>query len=142
MPIYIPNAFQKFQQKPPSRPQDAPHTWNKPVYGKHTQLATKKRSAPKLNSEDTNIVQSINSNFLYYARVVDLTMLTDLNETSTCQSAMTQDTMDKCNKVLDYVLTHSNADICYHASNMILMIDIDAAYFVLPEARSIVAGYY
>ena len=102
MPIYIPNAFKKFQQKPPSRPQDAPHTWNKPVYGKHTQLATKKRSAPKLNSEDTNRVQSINGPFLYYSRAVDPTMLSDLNEISTFQYAPTQYKMDRCNKFLDY----------------------------------------
>ena len=70
MPGYIPTALHKFQNKPPTHPQDAPHPWNKPVYGKHNQLATQKISAPKLNSVDTNRVQSINGTFLDYARSV------------------------------------------------------------------------
>ena len=69
-------------------------------------------------------------------------MLPDLNEISTCQSAPTQDTMDKFNQVLYYASTHPDATICYHASDMILMTDIDATYLVLPEARSRIVGYY
>ena len=64
MPGYISTTLQKLNQKPPARPQDAPHPWKKPVYGKHIQLATQQRSAPKLNSADTNRVQSINVTFL------------------------------------------------------------------------------
>ena len=60
MPGYTPPALQKFEHKQTSCPQDAPHPWNKPVYEKHTQLYTQQSSAPKINSEDTNIVQSIN----------------------------------------------------------------------------------
>ena len=50
--------------------------------------------------------------------------------------------MNKYNKVLDYASTHPNATVWYPASNMILMTDIDAAYLVLPEAHSCIAGYY
>ena len=132
MPGNILIALRKFQHKPPARPQDAPHPLNKPAYGKHIQLATQNISAPKINSVDTNRVQSINCNFLYYARAVDPTILLSLNEISICQSAPTQDTMDICNQVLYYASTHPNATIRYHASNMILMADTDAAYLVLP----------
>ena len=69
-------------------------------------------------------------------------MLPALNEIFTCQSAPTQETMDKCNQVLDYASTHPNSTIRYHASNMIVITDADAAYLVLPEARSLTAGYY
>ena len=34
MPGYIPTALHIFQHKPPTRPQYAPHPWNKPVYVK------------------------------------------------------------------------------------------------------------
>ena len=95
MPGYIPTTFHKFQQKPPARPQDVPYPWNKFFYGKHIQLATQQRSAPKPNSTDTNSVQSINVTFLYYNREVDPTMLPALNKISTCQSAPTQCTMEK-----------------------------------------------
>ena len=79
MPGYIPTTLKIFQHKPPARPQDAPHPWNKPVYGKHTQLATRQSSAPKLNTTDTSRVQSINSNFIYYARSVYPTIIPDPN---------------------------------------------------------------
>ena len=54
MPGYIPTALHKLHHKPPACPQDAPHPYNKPVYGKHIQLASQKSSAPKLKSADTN----------------------------------------------------------------------------------------
>ena len=63
MPGYIPNELYKLQQKPLAHHQDNPHTRNKPVYGKHIQLATQQISTPKINSVDTNHVQSINGNF-------------------------------------------------------------------------------
>ena len=141
MPGYIPTTMHKFQHKPPERPQDAPHTWNRPVYGKHIQLGNHQSSASKLNYADTNIVQSINGTFLYYAQEVDPTMLPYLNEIYTCQYASTQDTMDKFNQVLDYASTHPNTTIRYHVSNNIFMTDTDAAYIVLSEARSRIAGY-
>ena len=69
---------------------------------------------------------------IYYALSVDPTMLPDLNEISTCQSAPTQDIIDKCNQLLDYASIHLNTTIFYHESDMILMIDTDATYLVLP----------
>ena len=43
---------------------------------------------------------------------------------------------------MDYIATYPNCFIRYHASDMILSIDSDAAYLVLPGARSRIAGYY
>ena len=43
---------------------------------------------------------------------------------------------------MDYLHTYSNASIRYHKSDMLLHIDSDAAYLVLPKARSRVAGYF
>ena len=64
MTRYIQTELQKFHHKPPELPQDAPHSWNKPVYGKHIQLATHQMPAPNLNSADTNRLKSINGTFL------------------------------------------------------------------------------
>ena len=38
--------------------------------------------------------------------------------------------------------THPNAKIRFHASDMTLHIDTDAAYLIAPGAKSQVAGYY
>ena len=54
-------------------------------------------------------------------------MLPKINEISTCQYSQTQDIMDKCNQALDYESTHPNTTIRYHASDMILITDTDAA---------------
>ena len=137
-----PNRIEKSQYRPPVRPQDTPHLWNKHVYGKHIQLATQQSSAPKINSIDTNRVQSINGTFLYYSWEVDPTILTYLNEISTFQSTPTQYKMDKLNQVLDYASTHPNKTIHYHTRDVMLMTDIDAAYLVLLEGRSHIAGCY
>ena len=69
-------------------------------------------------------------------------MLVALNELSTQQSAPTQDTLSKCHRLLNYAATYPTATIRYHASDMILTVDTDAAYLVFPKARSRVAGYF
>ena len=43
---------------------------------------------------------------------------------------------------MDYLNTHPDAYIRYHASNMVLHVDSDAAYLVAPNARSRIAGYF
>ena len=43
---------------------------------------------------------------------------------------------------MDYVGTYPHTYIRYHASNMILNVDSDAAYLVAPKARSRVAGFF
>ena len=50
--------------------------------------------------------------------------------------------MEKFNQVLDYASTEPNGTIQYHASNMILMTDKDAAYLVLPAACGLIEGHY
>ena len=44
--------------------------------------------------------------------------------------------------LLDYLATHPDATIRYHASDMILCVISDAAYLVLPDERSSAAGLY
>ena len=44
--------------------------------------------------------------------------------------------------LLDYAHTYPDPKIRYHASDMCLHIDSDAAYLVQPKARSRVAGHY
>ena len=44
--------------------------------------------------------------------------------------------------LLDYAATYPNAKIRYHASDMVLHADSDAAYLVLPNAKSRIAGHF
>ena len=54
----------------------------------------------------------------------------------------TQQTLEKCHQLLDYCNTYKNTSVCFHASDMILEVDSDATYLVMPQARSRFAGYF
>ena len=43
---------------------------------------------------------------------------------------------------MDYLHTHPDTVVRFHASNMILYIEFDADYLVLPQARSHVASIF
>ena len=50
--------------------------------------------------------------------------------------------MKSLRQLLDYAATRPDAKIRFYASDMILLTDSDAAYLVLPNAKSRAAGYY
>ena len=96
----------------------------------------------KLPEKEIKVIQSIVGALLYYTCAVDPSMYPALNEVSLTQASPTHQTLQKCNQLLDYVSTHFNATIRYHASDMILHVDSDAAYLVLPRARSHLVGHF
>ena len=65
-----------------------------------------------------------------------------LNEIGTVQAAPTEDTKTKVQMLMDYLYYHPNATLRYFASDMILQGEADAAYLVLPKARSRAAAWY
>ena len=86
-------------------------------------------------------IQSINGSFLYYRPAVDPTILTALNEIATQQSKPTMLTEKKVHILMDYLFTYLNAKLQYYRGNMKLQVESDAAYLVLPNAKSRVAGH-
>ena len=141
MPGYIEATLERLQHKKPVRPQYAPHQWTQPSYGQKLQLAPID-DTPKLDKKGTKYVQSCVGSLLYYARAVDATMHPALNEISGTQASPTQKTRSACKMLLDYAATYPLAIIRYYASDMQLHVDSDAAYLVLPNARSRFAGHF
>ena len=141
MPGYVAKALQTLGHTPPSRPQHAPHLWTAPVYGAKTQFATSDLS-PLLDLAGIRRVQQIAGTFLYYSRGCDPTIITALNEISGQQAAPTEKTKAACDMLLDYLSTHPNATLRFHASDMVLAVCSDAAYLVLPQARSRASGNF
>ena len=43
---------------------------------------------------------------------------------------------------MNYLHDHSDGGLRFHASNIILQLEVDAAYLVLPKARSRVAAWF
>ena len=69
-------------------------------------------------------------------------MLPALAQIAQQQSQPTTLTKVKCQQLMDYANTYDKAKIRFYASNMILEIDSDASYLVLPKSRSRYAGYF
>ncbi|KAI2492390.1 Reverse transcriptase (RNA-dependent DNA polymerase) [Fragilaria crotonensis] len=107
----------------------------------YVQLANSDIS-PLLDKLGIKRVQQISGLFLYYSRGCDPTIIVALNEISNSQAAPTEHTNKACDMLLDYLSTHPDATIRYHASDMVLAVCSDAAYLVLPNARSRAAGYF
>jgi hypothetical protein len=79
---------------------------------------------------------------LVYAREVDPTVLMPLNEIATEQTKVTEKTQAATNKLSDYLATHPDATIRYHASGMILHIHSYASYLSVSNARSRIGGLF
>ena len=143
MPKYIPKTLTRLKHKPQKSPQYSPHPYTPIVYSKKgTQQMAHDPQHKLLPKDKIRHIQSIAGSFLYYARAQDFTMLTALNDIGTSQAKPTEYTMQECQQLMDYAATYPNTIVRYYASGMILFVDSDAAYLVLPKARSRIAGYY
>ena len=78
----------------------------------------------------------------FYARAVDVTLLKAIGTLATQQSKPTETTMEGIVKLLNYVASHPDAELRYHASDMVLWVDSDARYLSESKSRSTCAGYY
>ena len=134
MPGYIKKLRDRLGHPDPSRPQYTPHRWTQPAYGQKTQFAPEPDLTDKLDKARTHFIQPTTGSLLYYSRAVNPTLLVALNKIATSQANPTERTKAKVQWLLDYVATYLNANIRFYKSDMILYIDSDAAYLVLPNA--------
>ena len=141
MPGYV-NKVLLHHEHDPLPPKSTPHSYNKPVYGRTTQYAPPVDESPSLSPARKLRIQAVVGSLLYYARAIDSSLLPALNEISATQANPTQLTEVKLNHLLGFVKSHQNTSVRFHASDMCLHVDSDAAYLVMPGARSRFAGYY
>jgi hypothetical protein len=141
MPGYVSNVLRKFQHDTPKHPQHTPSRYVTPVYGAKTQYATKDETPP-LTATQCLTIQKVTVSVLYYTRAVDPTVLMPLNDIATEQTKSTEKTEAAMNQLLDYLATHPDATIRYHASNMILHIQSDASYLSVLNAQSRLRGLF
>jgi hypothetical protein len=141
MPGYVSNVLSKFQHDAPKHVQQTPSRYVTPVYGAKTQYATKDETPPLL-AQQCLTIQKVTGSVLYYGRAVDTTVLMPLNDISTEQTKATGKMQAAKNQVLDYLDTHPDAIIRYHASDMILHIHSDASYLSVSNAQSRLGGLF
>jgi hypothetical protein len=87
-------------------------------------------------------IQKVTGSVLYYAKAVDPTVLMPLNDIATEKTKATEKNQAATNRFLDYLATHPDATIRYHASDMILHIHSDASYLSVSNARSRLGGMF
>ena len=144
IPDYIKTALKRLGHNASINPQYSPHehigiNWTNKG---DRQYAQQPDTSPFLTVKETKYVQQVVGVFLYYARALDSTMLPALNQIGSQQAQPTQLVMKKIQRLMDYANTYQHAYVRFYASDMQLMIDSDAAYLVLPKARSRIAGYF
>ena len=83
MIFYVKEALIRFNHAVPPRPQDQPHPHIKPNHGQKVQYTKEEDSSPPLTAAKKILVQELLGVFLYYSRVIDITMLTALSTIAT-----------------------------------------------------------
>ena len=86
--------------------------------------------------ESTQYVQEVCGTFSHYARIIDYSMLTAVNNISLSQSKPTSDTLDQIDRLLGYAAKYPNNKIVYYACDMQLRAMYDASFQSLPDGRS------
>ena len=120
MPGYIKNLLQSLQHPMPNIPVHAPHPAPEIKYGQKIQIAIKDDDAPLLEKDGNTLVRRIIGSLLFYARMIDMTLLVATNDLALQQSHSTTTTLNLCTWLLNYVALHPNASITYKRSDMIL----------------------
>jgi hypothetical protein len=141
MPGYVSNVLGKFEHDAPKHPQHTPSRYVTPVYGAKTQYTTKYETPP-LTAQQCLTLQNVTGSVLYYARAVDPTVLMPLNAIATEKTKATEKIQATMNQLLDYLATRPDATIRYHASDMILHININASYLSVSNTRGRLGGLF
>jgi hypothetical protein len=140
MPHYVNNALARFKVSKLGRQTNSPAIYVAPKYGQHEQIAVTDDSDPLLNDADIKFIEEVCGVFLYYARVIDSTMLCVINKIASRQSEPTAAVLTMVERFLQYAACHPNATIVYHASDMVLKIHSDASYLGETKGRSRAGG--
>jgi hypothetical protein len=142
IPGYVKAALTRFKHERPMKPQNQPYPHNPIQYGAKAQYVETKDETPPLNKDDKRFIQEVTGTFLFYARVVDPTMLVALESLAVEQANPTEKTMQKCLQFLDYAASQEDAVITYRKSDMVQAIHSDALYLSEPKAQSRAGGHF
>ena len=142
MPGYIIKQLRKYKHDTPTRPQHCPYSPQPKQLGSKAQRPIPPDISPPLSKEDIWHIQRVIGSILYYVRAVDLTVFMVLSTITSEQAHGTENTMRKTKQILDYLATHSDATVWFHASDMALNIHSDALYLSEANAHSRACGHF
>ena len=110
MPGYIKRQLVKYKHIM-RRIQHCPYLPEPKKYGADAQSPLPTDNARKLTDTEIKQVHKIVRSILYYARAVDLTVLTALSTIASERMKGTKKTLEKAYQVLDYLASHPNATV-------------------------------
>jgi hypothetical protein len=87
-------------------------------------------------------IQQVLGTLLYWARVVNNSIIQAISSLASEQVKATEVTTNKLTQLLNFCATHPDATSQYTASDMVLHIHSDASYLLEPNARSRLGGYF
>ena len=102
----------------------------------------KSNTIAPLSDEQNKHVQDIVGTFVWYSCACDPKLVASLSAIASCQTKGTKYVMDAYHQFLDYLATHPNAAIWYHASDTILAFDTDDSYLSEMGGKIQAAAYY
>ena len=142
VPGYVQRKLTKWQHPNPKKPQHSPYQAAPIVYGTKVQQPVPSDVTAPLTDAQIKHVQEIVGAFIWYGQACDPTLTASLSAISSRQTKGTDAVLAACHQLLDYLATHPNAAIRYHASDMILAFDTDASYLSEMDGKSRAAAYY
>jgi hypothetical protein len=139
---YVMKQLTRYFHPTPLKPQHCPFAPNPVTYGKNIQATNPTNNNPLLDNAGKKCIQQVVSSFLYYAWAFDPTILIDLSDIPTQQSAPTKNTKRRVNQFLDYMWMHPDTIIRYCTSDMVLNVHSNVFYLSAPCAQSHAGGYF
>jgi hypothetical protein len=142
MPGYIKKQLQKYKHAFPQCPQHCRYAPMPKQYCSNSQHPLPPDTSPPLSKDNIKHVQQVIGSILYYACAINLTALMALSTIASEQVKGTDNTMLKIKQLLNYLATHPNTMVQFHASDMILTIHLDASYLSEANAHSRACRHY
>jgi hypothetical protein len=140
MPDYIHKVLTRFcPDSTTTAPSPGVHV--APEYGARVQHVVHDTSRP-LEPAEIQRLREIVGCLLYYARVIDYTMLTALNGIASEQAHATAHVAAAAERLLAYAREHPDHALEYKACDMILHTQSDASYLSRSGARSVAGGIF
>ena len=140
MPGYITKVLQRFVPDTTTGAA-SPAVYTPPVYG-NPDLRPALDNSPPLSPPLILQLQEIIGSLLYYARGIDISMLTAVNHLASLQANPTHATMQAAHRLLAYCARYPNNALRFRACDMILHIQSDASHLSRPGARSVAGGIF
>ena len=141
MPGYAKKALEHFKHKLFSQT-DTP---SKHIvrYGKASQKLLKPPPLEtELSDEDNIFIQRVVGTFFYYGHAVNPTVLHALSPIVKSRTYRMKQCLDSTTHLLNYLATHPNAVLRYHALDMVLFVHSDALYMTESKAQTQVGGHF